>query len=85
MTRSQAFSELEVRDGKNIFQWHDLWHPNGILFQTYGYRVVYDVASHLEEKFACVLKEKQWVWQADRSEQLVDIQSKLAQPDSVEG
>uniref|UniRef100_A0A2N9H1D4 Reverse transcriptase domain-containing protein n=1 Tax=Fagus sylvatica TaxID=28930 RepID=A0A2N9H1D4_FAGSY len=41
-------------------------------------------ASQFEAKIATVLKDKQWVWKAVRSEQLVDIQSKLS-PNQVEG
>ena len=65
-------------DGRSIFLWHDLWHPNGVLFQKYGHRVIYDPASQFEAKVATVLEEKQWVWKAARSEQPVDIQSKLS-------
>jgi hypothetical protein len=54
-----------------------LWHPDGILFQKYGHRVLYDAASHFDAKVDSVRRDKQWVWNAAKSDQLVDIQSKL--------
>lgn len=30
-------------DGNNIFLWLDWWHPDGILFEKYGYRVIYEM------------------------------------------
>ena len=34
-------------------------HPDGILFQRYRQRVIYDAANHFKEKFEYVLKMMQ--------------------------
>ena len=59
------------------FLWLDRWHPDGILYQVYGHRIVYDAASSLEAKVDSVLKNEEWDWKPERSEELVIIQSKL--------
>jgi hypothetical protein len=38
----KKFLRFMVGDGNNIHLWLDWWHPDGILFERYGYRVVYD-------------------------------------------
>jgi hypothetical protein len=68
----------EVGDGSTIFLWHDRWHPNGVLYQTYGHRVVYDAASNLHAKVSSVIHNKEWCWCPARSEDMVDIQRKLS-------
>uniref|UniRef100_A0A2N9G956 Uncharacterized protein n=1 Tax=Fagus sylvatica TaxID=28930 RepID=A0A2N9G956_FAGSY len=57
---------FEVGDGRSISLPHDMWHPNGVLFQKYSHRVIliYDAASQFEAKIETVLREKQWVWKA---------------------
>jgi len=57
--------------------WLDHWHLCGILFDTYGFRVVYDAQSRLEAKVSSMIKNKVWYWKAARSNALVDIQSRL--------
>ena len=74
---ARQFLRYEVGDGNKIFLWHDNWHPDGILFLKYGYRIVYDAASRVEAKVASVLKDKQWIWNPVRSDALVNVQSKL--------
>uniref|UniRef100_A0A2N9HTC6 Reverse transcriptase domain-containing protein n=1 Tax=Fagus sylvatica TaxID=28930 RepID=A0A2N9HTC6_FAGSY len=69
----------EVGDGNNIFLWHDKWHPNGVLLEEYGHRIIYDAASTFNAKVSSVLRNKEWVWRPARSENLVEIQSKLSQ------
>jgi hypothetical protein len=34
--RQQLFS-FKVGDGTEIFLWYDVWHPEGCLFDKYGY------------------------------------------------
>ena len=69
---------FEVGDGSNIFLWHDRWHPNGVLYQVYGHRTVYDAASSINAKVNSVFHNNEWCWKPARSEDLVDIQSKLS-------
>uniref|UniRef100_A0A2N9J3H3 Reverse transcriptase domain-containing protein n=1 Tax=Fagus sylvatica TaxID=28930 RepID=A0A2N9J3H3_FAGSY len=75
---ARSLLSFEVGDGKNIFLWHDCWHPNGTLYQKYGHRIVYDAASSLNAKVSSILQNKEWCWRPARSEDLVDIQSKLS-------
>jgi hypothetical protein len=57
---------------------HDLWHHDGILFQKYGHRVIYDATkSVLKQKLNMYFIGKQWAWKAVRFVQLVDVQRKL--------
>ena len=53
------------------------WHLDGILYLKYGHRIVYDAASKPEAKVDSVIKEKQWIWNPARSDDLMDVQSKL--------
>lgn len=64
-------------DGKNIHLWLDWWHPDDVLYEQYGYKVVYDARSKMEAKLSSVIKRKWWEWQPAKSEDLVSIQSKL--------
>ena len=78
---ARRFIKFDVGDGKNFFFfffWHDNWHPAGVLFQKYGFRVIYDAASKFEAKVEIVLHNKVWVWRPARSEELVDMQSNLS-------
>ena len=78
---ARRFIKFDVGDGKNFFFfffWHDNWHPAGVLFQKYGFRVIYDAASKFEAKVEIVLHNKVWVWRPARSEELVNMQSNLS-------
>jgi hypothetical protein len=66
-----------VGDGKDIYLWLDHWHPAGVLYQTYGSRVIYDAGSKLDHKLSTVLRDQDWCWKPARSEDLVSIQSSL--------
>ena len=68
----------EVRDGSTISLWHDRWHPNGVLYQTYGHRIVHDAASNLQAKVSSVIQNKEWCWCPARLEDMAEIQSKLS-------
>ena len=35
---------------KEIFLWHDIWHPKGILYKKYRHWVIYDAAKQLNLK-----------------------------------
>lgn len=69
--------DLKLRDGSSIHLWLNWWHPDGIPYDHYGYRVVYDARNKLEAKLSSVIKGKEWERQPARSENLVKIQSKL--------
>jgi hypothetical protein len=75
--RLRQFIKFELWDAKIIYLWHDIWHPDEILFMKYGFRVIYDASSRPEAKVDSVLKNKTWVWKPARSEDLVTIQSQL--------
>ena len=44
------FLKYEVGDGQRIFLWHDNWHPDGVHYLKYGYRIIYDATSSLRLK-----------------------------------
>jgi hypothetical protein len=54
----------------------DHWHPDGVLLETYGSWIIYEVGSHLYAELSTVIRDKEWYWQAARSDNLVRIQSK---------
>jgi len=74
---ARNFISFEVGDGQNIHLWFDNWHPCGVLIERYGFRVVYDASSGLNYKLSSVLSNGIWCWKPARSEDLVDIQSRL--------
>jgi hypothetical protein len=39
---AKNFLKFNVGDCSNISLWNDNWHPNGILFNKYGFRVIHD-------------------------------------------
>jgi hypothetical protein len=57
-----------------VFLWYDWWHPNGILYDKYGYKPIYDASSSLEAKVKSVLKDAQPGIKPARSTQLVEIE-----------
>jgi hypothetical protein len=65
--------KFEVGDGKNIHLWLDHWHPLGVLFDKYGYRIIYDSQSRLDAKLDSVLRNGIWKWKPARSDALVEI------------
>jgi hypothetical protein len=74
---AKHFLQMIVGDGKDIHLWFDHWHPQGRLFDKYGFRVVFDARSRLDAKLSSVISNGQWNWPPARSEQLVGIQSDL--------
>ena len=52
---------FEVGNGENIHLWLDLWHPNGILIDKYGYRAIYDANSRVEAKLSSVIHNGDWL------------------------
>ncbi len=68
----------EVWDGSTIFLWHDRWHPNGVLYQAYGHKIVYDAARYLNAKVSSVNQNKEWWCGLAKSEDMVDLQYKLS-------
>jgi hypothetical protein len=71
------FIKFEVGDGKLIHLWLDNWHPFGPLYERYGFRIIYDSHSTLEAKMNSVIRNGRWSWKPARSEEFVEIQSKL--------
>lgn len=45
---------------ENIHLWLDYWHPDGVLHEVYGHRVIYEAASQIRAKQTSVLKDKNW-------------------------
>jgi hypothetical protein len=52
--------KFEVGTGENIFLWFDCWHPDGILIDVFGHRVVYDAQSNLKAKLSSIILNGDW-------------------------
>jgi hypothetical protein len=74
---AKLFIQLKVGKGRNIFLWFDHWHPFGYLLDKFAYGVVYDLGFPLGAKLSTILKEGAWHWPFARSEEIVEIQSRL--------
>jgi hypothetical protein len=68
---------FEVGKGEDIHLWLDSWHPSGVLLENYGYRVVHDAQSRVQAKLSSVIFNGEWFWRPARSDDLVEIQSRL--------
>ncbi len=40
---AKRFVQFKVGDGKSISLWYDWWHPDGVLYDIDGHRIVYDI------------------------------------------
>jgi hypothetical protein len=74
---ARNFLKFKVGNGKHIHLWLDNWHPFGLLYEKYGFRIIYDSQSNLDAKLNSVLINVDWRWKQARPEALVDIQSRL--------
>jgi hypothetical protein len=52
---ARSFIKFEVGDGSNIHMWQDNWHPLGVLFERYGFRIIHDANSRLNFKLSTIL------------------------------
>ena len=64
----------DLGTGEHIHLWLDWWHPMRVLFEKFGYRVMYDAHSTLEAKLSYVIQNGNWFWRPARSKALVEIQ-----------
>jgi len=78
-----SFIQFKVGYGSDVHLWLDRWHPNRILYEKFGYRVVHDAGSRVEDKLATVLKDKTWCWQPAQWDNLVCIQSNIREVDQL--
>lgn len=69
--------KFRVGDGSKIFLWLDLWHLDGVLYDLYGYKVIYDTRSKLDANLSRIIRGINWNWLPARSYTLVAIQRKL--------
>jgi hypothetical protein len=74
---ARRFLRYEVGAGEHIHLWLDWWHPMGVLFEKFGFKMVYDAHSTLEAKLSSVIQNGNWCWGPARSEALVEIQAGL--------
>jgi hypothetical protein len=71
-----------VGDGRKIFLWLDVWHPDGCLLDKCGHRVVYDAGSSVNAKLSTIIRiNGDWYWPFARSDKIVELQSKLPEVD----
>jgi hypothetical protein len=49
---ARRFLRYKVGTGEHIHLWLDWWHPMGILFEKFGFRMVYDAHNTLEAKLS---------------------------------
>jgi hypothetical protein len=72
---AEQFLSFKVGDGRKIFLWYDVWHPEGYLFDIYGYQMIYDAGSAIGPKVSSIIQEGAWYWPSARSDNLVHVQS----------
>jgi hypothetical protein len=60
-----------------FFVWCDNWYPAGYLLDKYGYMTVYDAGHFIGSKLSSIIREKEWYWPNARSDNIVEIQSRL--------
>jgi hypothetical protein len=70
------FLSFSVGTGRDIHLWFDAWHSNGVLYEKYGHRVIYNAHSKLNACLDSVIKDGQWNWRHAPYDQIVNIQSK---------
>ena len=71
LENARKFLSYELGSGKKIVLGHDHWHPDGILNERYGPRVIYIyiyATSLFEGRVDFVLRNKHWVQKAARPE-----------------
>jgi hypothetical protein len=54
-----------------------VWHPDGCLFDKYGYRTVYDASNSIGPKVSSIIRNGYWYWPSARFDELVQIQCRL--------
>ncbi|GKV09536.1 hypothetical protein SLEP1_g21022 [Rubroshorea leprosula] len=64
-------------DGKDIYLWHDNWHPSGPLVENFGARIVQDSGFSSQAKLEVVVNGNFWKRPPTHSPQLLDIQIAL--------
>jgi hypothetical protein len=74
---AKDFLSFKVGDGREIFLWFDSWHPAGYLLDRYGFRTVYDAGRDIGPKLSSIIRNGEWYWPSARSDNLVEIQSRL--------
>jgi hypothetical protein len=74
---TKDFIKYNVGDEKSFHLWMDWWYPDGVLYDKYHFKVVYDAGIKVNAKLDSVVKDGDWFWPSARSEELVVIQSKL--------
>ena len=57
---ARRFLRYDVGTEEHIHLWLDWWHPMGVLFEKFGFRVVYDAHSTLEAKLSSVIQNGNW-------------------------
>lgn len=58
---AKHFLNFQVGNGSSISLWLEAWYPDGILFDKYRFRVIYD-SSKIDAKFSSVIKDGNWNW-----------------------
>ncbi|GKU98316.1 hypothetical protein SLEP1_g11335 [Rubroshorea leprosula] len=74
---ARRFIQHVPGDGKDIYVWHDFWHPSGPLLEVYGTSIVRDARLPYQAKLASVINGSFWQWPPARCPQLVQIQMHL--------
>lgn len=74
---AKNFLKFQVGDRSDIYLWIESWHPDGILFDKYGFRFIYDAGRKLDAKLklSSVIRGRDWHWLPARSVSMVAISS----------
>ena len=54
--------KYKVGNGKNIFLWHDNWHPLSHIISHFSNWIPYDSALHFNVKVDCIIQGRNWIW-----------------------
>jgi hypothetical protein len=74
---AKQFISFKVGDGRKIFLWYAVWHPEGCLFDKYGYRIIYDAGRSIGPRVSSIIRDGAWYWPSAMSDDLVQVQCRL--------
>lgn len=76
---AKHFLKFQVGDGSSISLRMEAWHPDGFLFDKYGFLAIYDSRSCIDAKLSSMIKNEIGIGcRLARSEELIVIQSRLS-------
>jgi hypothetical protein len=75
---SDFFFKFQTGDGNGIFLWLGNWHPDCILVNKYGCRIVLEAGSRLDDRLSSVISGRECHWLPAKLENMVKVQCLLS-------